>query len=194
MFRFCIHPMLLAVTGVSAVFAPAYGQDDAGKIKELEAKLAAQEERISQLERLVAGGQTATERPRAEVDARAHIAPFAAVVADPQTNPLDISGDFRIREEFNWSDADMRDRTRTVIRARMRASYAMNEHVLVGAQLTSGDANDPNTTDVTLGDFVNDQNVSLDQVYARLKLGNLQVYGGKFPMIFRRTDLFGMAM
>ncbi|MFC3712974.1 putative porin [Sphingoaurantiacus capsulatus] len=189
---------LASVLASSALIAPgiAHAQTEAERIRALESRLEAQDARIAELERLL----------NAKLAAPAASAP-AAVAAAPQTGPiastvlatvpapsattsrLDVSGDFRLRQEFNWSDADGRDRSRSVLRARLRASYAVNDIFTVGAQLSTGDPDDPNSTDMTLGEFVDDLNVSLDQAYVRAKVGDLTVTGGKFANPFRRTDL-----
>ena len=65
----------------------------------------------------------------------------------------------------------------------------MNDRISVGAQLATGDPDDPNSTDVTLGNFVDDLNVSLDQAWIRYTAGGLTVQAGKFPQIFQRTDM-----
>lgn len=176
-----------ALAGAALLPGTAHAQSDGDRIRLLEARLEAQDARIAELER----------RLRAEPAANAAPAPAVASpqVAGAQTPPVrrdqafDVSGDVRLREEFNWSDADARDRSRTVLRARLRASYAVNDAITVGAQLATGDPDDPNTTDVTLGDFVDDLNVSLDQAYARARFGGLTLWGGKFANPFRRTDL-----
>lgn len=76
-----------------------------------------------------------------------------------------------------------------MLRARLRAAYAMTNWLTVGGQLATGDSDDPNSTDVTLGNFDDDLDVNLDQIYARLAYGDLQVFGGKIRQPFVRTEL-----
>jgi hypothetical protein len=102
---------------------------------------------------------------------------------------LALSGDIRVRYESNSGDEDARNRDRGVLRARLRASYAINNWLTIGGQLTTGDPNDPNSTDVTLTGFDNDLMVSLDQAYIRGQFGNLQVNAGKIQQPFVRTEL-----
>jgi hypothetical protein len=102
---------------------------------------------------------------------------------------LTINGDFRLRYEMNFGDQDARNRDRGVLRARLRAAYAVNKWLTVGGQLSTGDADDPNSTDITLSSFDDDLDVSLDQVYAKFALGNLTLHGGKIPQPFVRTEL-----
>src|SRR3546814_10871465 len=76
---------------------------------------------------------------------------------------LDVSGDMRVRQEWNFVDG--RDRSRSAVRARLRATYKIDDHFAVGARIATGDPDDPNSTDVTLGNFVDDFQVSLDQAW-----------------------------
>ena len=102
---------------------------------------------------------------------------------------LTAGGDIRLRQEFNFSDTDAVDRSRNALRARLRATYSPIPGLTIGAQLSTGDPGDPNSTDVTLGNFVDDFNVSLDQVWLRYQMGGLTLHGGKFALIFQRTDM-----
>jgi hypothetical protein len=102
---------------------------------------------------------------------------------------LDVSGDLRIRQEFNRFGSGERSRSRTVLRGRLRASYEVAPNLTVGAQLSTGDPDDPKSVDVTLGNFVDDLNVSLDQAWVRYRRGGLTAFAGKFPQIFARTDM-----
>lgn len=192
---------------------PAAAQSD--RIDALEQQVTRQQQRIDELETLVRQqgallerlGGTAASPPSAPSSgagepARLAAAPEPAPEARPMladaTPPLtgaagisglDIGGDVRVRQEVNFSDANARDRWRTVLRARARASYAVTPHISVGAQLVTGDPDDPNTTDVTLGSFVDDLDVSLDQAWIRYARGGLTLYAGKFPQLFARTDM-----
>src|SRR3546814_11286645 len=80
-------------------------------------------------------------------------APAPAQLADatPQADGafripgLDVSGDVRVRQEWNFVPG--RDRSRSAVRARLRASYAIDDHFSVGTQIATGDPDDPNSTD-----------------------------------------------
>lgn len=191
-----IRPWPIACLAACVIAGPAVAQTASveqiaeirRQLDELRAEQGRTTARIGQLEKALdqltgAPATAAAAMPAPSVPA------VAAKPAVPPTSRLAVSGDLRLREEFNWSDRAAEDRTRTVLRARLRASYAVNDMVSVGAQMSTGDPDDPNTADVTLSEFVDDQNVSLDQIYARVKLGRLNLYGGKFPLPFRRTDL-----
>lgn len=108
--------------------------------------------------------------------------------AEPQSR-LHVTGDFRLRYEDNFGDADARDWERGVLRARLGATYVVSDWLTVGARLATGDPDDPNSSDVTLSNFADDLDVSLDQAYAQFKLANADIWGGKFLVPFTRTDL-----
>jgi len=198
-----IHSLLLAATALS-LSSTAHAQDD--RIGALERRLAEQQERIQQLEAMVAeqhqllkqiGTPAPVIAPPAPAVAAAPAgaaapAPQLAAAASPDKDSfripgLDVSGDMRVREEWNFVPG--RDRTRSAIRARLRASYAINDHFAVGTQIATGDPDDPNSTDVTVGNFVDDLQVSLDQAWIRYANGALTAYAGKFPQVFQRTDM-----
>lgn len=118
-----------------------------------------------------------------------------ATLAYAQSNPLDVSGDFRLRYERTTRQEpggrpDIMDpRNREVVRFRVGLSKNVNEMLKLGARLATGSLDDPNTADVTLGDFVNDLEVNLDRVYLEFTHQNLFVTGGKFGNPFMTTDL-----
>jgi hypothetical protein len=102
---------------------------------------------------------------------------------------LDVSGDFRVRYESNFSKGRANDRDRTVLRARLRATYAVTDWLTAGGQLATGDFDDPKNVDITLGNFDNKLRVSLDQAYLRANWGNAEIYAGKIPQTYVNTDL-----
>ena len=185
---------LLAATALSLA-APAYAQDD--RIDALERQLVAQQQRIDQLEALVTKQadllqQVTSPVPAPSATPAVPTSPQLAT-ATPATDGafripcLDVSGDMRVRQEWNFVDG--RDRSRTAVRARLRATYAVSDTFAVGTQIATGDPDDPNSTDVTLGNFVDDFAVSLDQAWIRYHSGGLTAYAGKFPQVFQRTDM-----
>jgi len=200
----------MSISALSLIMAsPAVAQTEAQRMDALEQRLLEQEVRIKQLEAMLAqalgqspAGQQAVTTTTAPVQAEAGTPsqPSQALAAAPSlaqqvpavaeaSSDLDISGDLRLRQEFNWSDGSAPDRSRSAIRGRIRARLALNNALTLGAGLTTGDPDDPNSTDVTVSDFVDDLQVSLDQLYARYTTGGLTLWGGKFPQIVRRTDL-----
>jgi Putative porin len=178
---------------VASIASPATANEKSS-IEHLEAIVRAQERRIVELEKLLQvrepghtelhADQITTTRPYQGADK-----------PEPRPRPLlevprlAINGDVRIRYEANSGEAAAPDRHRAVIRARLRGDYILNDWLSTGAQLTTGDPDDPNSTDVTLDQFNDDLMVSLDQAYLRLHTGQLDIHVGKIPLPFIRTDL-----
>jgi hypothetical protein len=189
----CLGVMLAALL----VAAPAMAQES--RLDALERQLAEQVKRIQQLEAMLAerGGQKWQVAGPPSADAAASsTSPPSATVSTVRAEPppmrisgVDISGDLRLRHELNLSDADGRNRSRTAMRARLRASYAITSKLSLGLQINTGDPDDPNSVDVTLGNFDDDLSVSLDQAWMRYSAGGVTAYAGKFPQIFQRTDM-----
>ena len=191
-----------------AIFAsgvPAMAQEAApdpevlrqiGQLREQQAQLARMQQENEQalraLEARLNLPAQAPSGPPAAVPPAAPAAPVAAAAAvpPPAAGPrLKVSGDLRLRSQFDGSDDDGRDRSSAQIRARLGATYALNERVTIGGRLATGDADDPNSTDVQISNWNDDLQVSLDLAYAQLDFGETKVYGGKLPMPFARTDL-----
>ena len=193
------------------VAAPAVGAQQAPTVAELEARIAAQDDQISELrqrmeeqDKLIrrlldrsAEASTAMPAPAPapqEASAQPASAPPLRVEAQaaraaPEKPRLALSGDLRVRQEFNFSDGATRDRSRTAIRARLRARYSLSDKLMIGAGLSTGDPTDPNSTDVTLSGFNDDLPVSLDQAWLGYANGGLSLYAGKFPQIFARSEM-----
>lgn len=205
-----IRLFLLAATALSVASVPAHAQED--RLDALERRLAEQQQRIQQLEAKIAEQdgllqQASAPAPQASVSSPVPtLAAPAATGASTATQTaattagsaapvqtafgiagLDVSGDMRVRQEWNYGSA--RDRSRSAVRARLRASYAVSDKFTIGTQIATGDPDDPNSTDVTLGSFVDDFAVSLDQAWVRYTSGGFAAYAGKFPQIFQRTDM-----
>lgn len=109
---------------------------------------------------------------------------------------LNFAGDFRLRYERTTRqepgeapDVISEPRNRGVVRFRLGVTKKINGLFNFGARLATGSPDDPNTTDITLGDFVNDLSISLDRVYMEFRYQNLFVTGGKFANPFLITEL-----
>ena len=178
------------VSGSACAAEPIDLQQLKADLDGLKATQAQTQAKIEAIERLLtaAGLASGTGQVRASsVPTRSSVAP--AVAATPSTSLLTIGGDLRLRYESNFGDRGARDRDRGVLRARLRASYQLADWLTLGAQLATGDPDDPNSTDVTLAGFNDDLPVSLDQVFARATFGQLTISAGKFPLPFVRTDM-----
>jgi hypothetical protein len=131
---------------------------------------------------------------RLQSGARADDLPVAAAPVPRQwevpgaERRLSVSGDFRLRYERTSSATEV-TRNRGVVRGRLAARYELASWLTVGGRLATGDADDPNSTDVTLSDFADDLAVSLDQAYASMQLRGLQISAGKIPNPFVSTEL-----
>ncbi|MBO1764983.1 putative porin, partial [Escherichia coli] len=64
-----------------------------------------------------------------------------------------------------------------------------SDFVTVGARLVTGDYDNPKSTDVPVSNFDNKFRVNLDLAYTRLDFGGAQVYAGRVPQPFVRTEL-----
>ncbi|MES2291372.1 MAG: putative porin [Pseudomonadota bacterium] len=134
------------------------------------------------------GRSTAT----ADASAAAPVNPAggsAPGIAPASKSKLTFNGDLRVRYESNSGENIARDRDRLVMRGRLRALYTFNPTLAIGGELSTGDPNDPNSTDITLTGFDNDLDATLSQAYIRLTTGNLTAYAGKIPQPFVRTEL-----
>lgn len=173
--------------------SPAWGQaiDSTEALRAQIEALRAEQARIAEMQRQTDAKLRALEAGlsvRAPPPETAAATPSTSAAADTKPR-LNVTGDMRVRYQGDFSDADLRDRDSSQVRARLGATYQVNDRVTVGARAVTGDPDDPNSTDVQLSNFDDDLQVSLDLAYAQLHLGDTDVYGGKIPQPFARTDL-----
>ncbi|MEM8986106.1 MAG: putative porin [Pseudomonadota bacterium] len=147
-----------------------------GRIEAIERQLGAPIETAGQTPIV----QTATIPP--------NIAPSAPQAPAP-VSKVNVSGDFLLRFEGNYSNEDAEDRNRGVLRARLRGAYAPYDFLTVAGLLETGDPDDPNSGYQTLSDFGDDLDISLSQIYAQFTFGDLSLYGGKIPRPFISSDI-----
>ncbi len=112
----------------------------------------------------------------------------SATSGNAEPSRLTVSGDMRLRMQGDYADT-ARDRESAQVRGRLGATYKVNERITLGARLVTGDPDDPNSSDVQLSNFDDDLQFALDQAYVQAHAGNLNLYGGKIPQPFTRTDL-----
>ena len=136
------------------------------------------EERLAALEAAAAPAEAAPAPPP----------PAVASAQDSEPSRFKVSGDFRLRYEYN-AGAVTGDWDRGALRGRLGATYAATDAVAIGARIATGDPDDPNSSDVTFSNFADDFDVSLDLAYAAVTLGDAKLWGGKFLLPFTRTDL-----
>lgn len=100
-----------------------------------------------------------------------------------------FTGDFRIRYEYTTRGNGAPNVDKEVVRLRAGITYALREDLVVRARVATGSPGDPNSTDVTLGQFVDDLTFSLDIASVELKRPHWELFGGKFTNPFLTTEL-----
>lgn len=108
--------------------------------------------------------------------------------AAPLETTFDLQGDLRLRYEYN-EGGTAPDRQRGTMRARVAGALQLRPGWLVGARLTTGSADDPNSSDTTLGNFGDDLQVSLDRAFVQYTGMHSALWAGRFENPFRTTDL-----
>ena len=177
----------------AALPGAASAQDRDAAIHALEARIAEIEaqtrQQIDALRAELAALSPAAARAPVLAAAMPPVEPRLALVeaATPRRR-IELGGDVRLRYE-STSGGALPERERAVFRARLRAAYNLTDRLTVGARLVTGDANDPNSSDVTLSRFDDDLDVGLDQAFASTRLGPVTLTGGKFENPFQRTEL-----
>ena len=197
-FRICKLAMALAIGGIAPAYAQSQGMDNAEIVEQI-ATLRAQQAKIAEMQRQTDESIRALEArlglegpispPPTPTTASVAAATSPTAAAKPETPRLKISGDLRLRAQGDFSDNDARDRTSGQLRARLGATYVVNDRITIGGRLDTGDNDDPNSSDVQLSNWDDDLQISLDLAYAQFNFGDLKLYGGKIPMPFSRTDL-----
>jgi len=177
--------LALKCCGIASAFAQTSGVVDPSIVRQIEA-LKAQQAQIAQLQQQTDASIRALEAKLGVASDLPAPAPAATVAAStrpatPEEPKLRISGDLRLRAQGDYSDSDGTNRTSSQLRARLGATYALNDWVTIGARAT--------TDDVQLSNWNEDLKIGFDLAYAQLNFNDLKVYGGKVPNPFVRTDL-----
>jgi hypothetical protein len=185
---------LLAVSILLALSPSAFAQSaDAASIRAQIEALRAEQARITEQQRQTEAKIRALEAsagiPAAPTQQAAASAAPAPVASADGKSKLNVTGDLRLRYQGDYSDEDARARRSGQVRGRIGATYSVNDRVTVGARLVTGDADDPNSTDVQMSNWDDDFDFALDLAYAQINFGDLNVFGGKLPQPFTRTDL-----
>jgi hypothetical protein len=179
---------LLSAAIAALVQGPALAQSSEdmqalrAQLEQLRQEQAQRDQRIQQLEQSLL---TLESRPAPAPVAAASTATTGSAVADR----LSMTGDLRVRFQDEPASSQAIQRDSTQVRARLGAVYKASERIRIGARLVTGDADDPNSTDTQLSNFNDNLELSLDQAYVQLDLDSLQLFMGKFPQPFVRSDL-----
>jgi putative porin len=102
---------------------------------------------------------------------------------------LRFNGDFRLRYEYTSDGNGTPSTSKEVVRLRAGITYPLNDWALVRARGATGSPGDPNSTDITLGQFVDDLAFSLDLASIEVNRPRWSLYGGKFFNPFLTTEL-----
>lgn len=183
--------LLLAALSPNA-FAQTANTSDAAALRAQIEALRAEQVRITEMQRQ-------TEAKIRQLEASAGVASPTAQTPPAASTPLvatadgpsklTVTGDLRLRYQGDYSDDDARARRSGQVRGRLGATYAVNDRVTIGTRIVTGDADDPNSTDVQMSNWDDDFQVALDLAYAQINFGELNIFGGKLPQPFTRTDL-----
>lgn len=193
-----LAPIFVASLSIApaAFAAPSDAENLQAALEELRELKAAQVEtsaRISELERALTRTLPDLERIEPKTDTLAEqSAQTLSLPADALggiSDRLDVTGDLLLRYEANDSGGQSPERERGVMRARLGATYKVDDRLTVGGLLETGDPDDPNSGYLTMSNFADDLHVSLSRAYARYDFDGATVYGGKFPKPFTSTDL-----
>ncbi len=105
------------------------------------------------------------------------------------------SGDFRLRwerttfQEPTTQPQILDPRNRWVVRFRAGVTKQFGKLTNFGVRLATGSRTDPNSTDITLGDFADRLEISVDRAFLELKHKGAFLTGGKFANPFDTTEL-----
>ncbi len=198
---FCARWAALASAPALCVPATAFAEDLPPGVAELRVELDALRQDQKRIDGRIGAIEAALDRIASTGTPAAGLTPATFVpVPLPASAPLapqggsdparlKLSGDLRLRYELNFGGPAVPTRGRGIVRARLRAAYAVNDWLGVAGQIATGDPDDPNSADITLSNFADDFQGSLDQVYARATFGGLRIDAGKVPLPFTRTEL-----
>jgi len=111
-----------------------------------------------------------------------------------KVGPFAFSGDFRLRDEpFFGGPADQSQvRNRERFRLRFNANAKLNDDINGGFTLTSGDINDPISTNQTTNQFFTRKAIAIDKAFINYnphQFKPLTLTGGKFAYPWYNTEL-----
>jgi hypothetical protein len=107
----------------------------------------------------------------------------------PTPPGLRFNGDFRVRYEYTTRGNGALNFDREVLRFRLGMTYPLRQDLVVRARLATGDPGDPNSTDITLGKFVDDLAFNLDIASVELNRLRWGLVAGKFTNPLLSTEL-----
>lgn len=105
------------------------------------------------------------------------------------SDKLHLDGDFRLRYEYTTDGTGIPAAGKVVVRMRAGLTYPVKDYLVVHGRVATGSPDDPNSTDITLGNFVNDLDLALDLASIELTRPHWGLFGGKFTNPFLSTEL-----
>ncbi|HEU5305466.1 MAG TPA: putative porin [Gemmatimonadales bacterium] len=102
---------------------------------------------------------------------------------------LRFNGDFRLRYEYTTRGNGAPNIDKEVVRLRAGITYPLRDYLTVRARIATGSPGDPNSTDITLGQFVDDLAFSVDMASVELNRPRWGLMGGKFINPLLSTEL-----
>jgi hypothetical protein len=102
---------------------------------------------------------------------------------------LRFNGDFRVRYEYTTDGNGSLALGREVVRFRLGMTYPLRDDITVRARVATGDPGDPNSTDITLGSFVDDLAFTLDVASVEITKPRWAAFAGKFVNPLQYTEL-----
>ncbi|MGH7548274.1 MAG: putative porin [Gemmatimonadales bacterium] len=100
-----------------------------------------------------------------------------------------FNGDFRLRYEYTTRGNGAPNIDKEVVRLRAGITYPLRGYLTVRARIATGSPGDPNSTDITLGQFVDDLAFSVDMASVELNRPRWGLLGGKFLNPLLSTEL-----
>ncbi len=107
--------------------------------------------------------------------------------ADGNASTISVNDTNRNRSLSLLNVSEDRDRLR--FRGRIGLNAKLDDHWSGGVRLTTGSANDPLSSNQTLGNFNNRYTVLIDRAYIRFRYGDVNAVAGRFGNPWFGTDL-----
>lgn len=167
----------------AAPAAPAAENEEV--IRELRRQIEALTERLEALEKQAARTEA---EPAPALAAAPPAAPSTAADASPDwTDRIELSGDLRLRYDHIERESGA-DRDRNRIRAKLGATAAVQDDLVVGFGLSTGQDGDPVSTNQTIGEGNSRKDIYIDLAWFDWSpVEGLDLLGGKFKNPLERT-------
>lgn len=104
---------------------------------------------------------------------------------------MKVFGDLRLRHESEFGRDGAPDRHRQRVRGRAGLNHQVDEQLLWGLRVVTGDTDDPKSTHVTLGDGFDGLELGLDRLFLEYRAGATRWTAGKFSDPLRRAPVYG---